>query len=500
MKNSKIAKVLLSMTGLIILSKLLGFVKQIVVADIFGATIETDLLNLSQGFIGNTQYLLAQSLLTALVTVYIYTKDRDGQDAKRLAFAALEVFTVIGVGAAVLVAVLAPWLAKFLAPTYSTELSAALSRYLRMFAPVLVLLVWTAAFNALLHANKRFIPGEMISVFQSLLSIGLVLALYDTMGIKALVVSFFTYTLWNAAYTAILSRQYLSPYRGNPFKNQAVKEILHMMVPLLIGYSVIYVNQLVDKILASGLPEGTVTALYYGSVLSNLVATFVVTFASIFFPYVTDSISRREQKKAAEMTNWTAVLMVLVFLPVSIITVICADDIVTVVYARGAFDAESAAICAKALRGYGLMFVPLVLREVYSRFIYGYQDSRRPMFNSSISIAVNIALSILLCPEYGVLGITFATSVAVGICSVLNMISARHHNAELHYGSLARALPWLLAGGSACTLMTMGANCYLAGDTPLIRFILVTLCSGAVYALCVSPLLIRLLRQYRENK
>lgn len=68
-----------------------------------------------------------------------------------------------------------------------------------------------------------------------------------------------------------------------------------------------------------------------------------------------------------------------VFLPISILTVLLSEEIVTIVYARGAFDAESVRICAQALRGYALMFVPLVFREVYSRFQYGHQDSKLPL-------------------------------------------------------------------------------------------------------------------------
>ena len=187
--------------------------------------------------------------------------------------------------------------------------------------------------------------------------------------------------------------------------------------------------------------------------------------------------------------------MVAVFLPVSILTVLCAEDIVTIVYGRGAFGAESIAVCARALAGYGAMFVPLVLREIYSRFIYAYQDSRRPMVNSSIGIACNIALSILFCPRYGVLGVTAATSFAVAVCGVLNMRSAKVHNTALRYGSLLRALPWLLGGSAACVLVAMWALRFLTGQGSLVRFVLTAFCGMAAYAAAVSPLLLRLFRQ-----
>lgn len=498
MKNSRIVTMLCSVTGLMLLSKVLGFGRQMVTADLFGTTLETDLINLSQGFIGNLQYLLVQSLLTSLVTVYIYTKEEGEDAAKRFAFAVLKSFTLVAAGIAALVILLAPQFAHLLAPGYSAENAAALSRYLRLFAPVLILFVWIAVFNALLHANKRFIPGEMTNVFQNTLILLCVLILHRSLGLWSLVLGFFVYAVWNAAYTAILSRNYWSLCRGNPFRDRAVQQLLKMLMPLLVGYSVVYVNQLVDKMLVSGLPAGSVTALGYGAVLCNLVGAFIEKFAVVFSPYVTDRISRGEERSAAGLTDWTALLLVTVFLPISILTVLCAKDVVTIVYARGAFGADSVAVCARALTGYGFMFVPLALREVYSRFLYAYQDSRRPMVNSTISIALNIALSITLCPRYGVLGVTAASSISVAICGILNLLSAHRHSSQLRYGTLLHALPLLCVGGIICTLVAVWGLRFFAGQGSLARFLLITLCGMGAYVVVVSPLLLRLLREAKR--
>lgn len=75
-----------------------------------------------------------------------------------------------------------------------------------------------------------------------------------------------------------------------------------MMGPLLLGYSLVYINQMVDKMLVSGLEAGAVTSLNYAAVLSNLVGTFITTFASILFAYVTtriavgDTVARRSSR------------------------------------------------------------------------------------------------------------------------------------------------------------------------------------------------------------
>lgn len=499
MKINRITATVFSVTGLLIVSKLLGFVKQLVTASAFGATLETDLINLSQGLIGNIQYLLVQSVLSALIAVYLHTAQQGEDASRRFAFDVWKALTVFAAIVVFFMELCAPWLARLIAPSYSAEQLAQLSRYLRLFAPVLLLLTWIAVFNGLLHANKRFIPGEMISVHQSIFLIVMAAALARTLGVQVLVLSFFAYNLWNAGYTAILSRHYWTVSRGNPFRNPAVRKLLRMMGPLLLGYSLVYINQMVDKALVSGLEAGAVTALNYAVVLNDLVGTFISTFASMLFAYVTTRIACGDEVGAANLTERSVVVLLAAFLPVSLLTILCAEDIVTVVYARGAFGAESVQICALSLRGYAFMFLPLIFREVYSRYLYGHQDSKRPMVNSSVAVVCNIILSVALCPRFGVLGVTAASSISVALCGVLDLRSAVKLSPTLSARPYLRALPWLLTGCAACGVTAWLCTARLAGSSPLVRFVLTALLGIAAYALAAAPLLLRLWRQLRRK-
>ena len=493
--KNRIFKTLFSVTGLIIVGKLLGFVKQMAVASAFGTTIETDLISLSQGLIGNIQYVLVQTLLTSFISVYLHTRGRDETLENRFAADVLKVFLAIAAALMGIVLLLAPVLAKIIAPSYSDTLQARLTDYLRLFSPALLLFVCIAVFQALLDANKHFIPGQMEGINQSVLMLVLIGVVGKTLGVQTLVVGYFVYTIWNTVFLGICSKRFWRIQRGNPFRNPAVRQLLRMIAPLLLGYSMIYINQQVDKILVSGLEEGTVTALGYAAVLSNLVSTFIVTFCSILFSYLTSTIARGDHEAAANMATRTASLLATVFLPISIITIFCARDIVTVAFGRGAFGEDSIRVTAVALAGYAVAFAPYVFQEVFARLQYSYQDSRRPMINSSISIAVNIILSIILCRYWGVLGVTFASSVATCVCGLLNTLSARRHNGFLRYRPFLRLLPWLGAGSVACALVARWAMTTWQGSGALVRFVLVTLCAGGAYVVVISPVLWRLIRR-----
>lgn len=488
---------IVSVTGLIAVGKLLGFLKQMFVAARFGTSIETDVISIAEGFIGNTQYLLVQVLLTSFTAVYIHLAAESEFEARYFSSDTVKVFSLGAAMLAVIIAAASKPIAHIIAPSYNAELSGQLAFYLRIFSPLLILFVWIAVFHALLNSNERFIPGEFISINQSLVTVAIVLCFASELGVETLVISLFAYTILNVFFLGFYSHRYISPTRGNPFKNPNVKALLRMAGPLLLSYSVIYINQQVDKVLVSGLEAGTVTAMGYAAVLSNLVSTFIVTFCSILFTYVTSAIARKEHASAAKISIRTTLLLIAAFLPISILSIIGAEDIVMIVFGRGAFGRNSVVSAADALKGYGFTFVPLVLREVYSRVLYGYQDSKSPMVSSTVSIAVNIALSIALCPQFGVFGVTLASSISMAVCGALNVAAAKKHSEVLNIRVLLKKLPILTLGGFACGFAASFCMKSLSTSGALLRFLLTTLSGILAYAIVVGPVLYRI---YVKNK
>ena len=173
--NKSIIKILASVSGIVMLAKIIGFVKQMITANIFGATLETDLISLSEGLISNMDYLLVQALSTAFLPLYIHIQAESKSKADKFVSNSIKVFFVITILVSSLIFFLSPILAKVLAPSYDSELTEHLSIYIKIFAPALVLIVEMAVFNALLKANEHFVPGEFIGFNQSVIVIILVI-------------------------------------------------------------------------------------------------------------------------------------------------------------------------------------------------------------------------------------------------------------------------------------------------------------------------------------
>ncbi len=498
-KNS-ILKSMLSVSGIVLLSKALGFVKQMITAKYFGATIQTDLISISEGLITNLDYLLVQALSTAFIPTYLAVSNARENDTKRFVSDCIKVFFLITAAVSAVVFAASPLVAKILAPSYSQETSAQLAKYIRILTPVFILVTEMALFNSLLKANKSFVPGELIGFNHSVIVIVLVYAIGQTLGADTLIVAFIAYAAFNLLFLALLSRKYWSfQPSGKPFISEDVRQLLRMMGPLILGYSLVFVNQQVDKIIVSGLGDGVVTAMSYAAVLSNFITTLVGSLCSVIFTYVTQHIVKQEDGAAAELTVSSCVQLVTLLLPVSILTVLNTGDIVTIVFGRGRFDQTAVANCSYALIGYGMMFVPVVIRELFSRFQYGYGDSKRPMINSSISIGVNIILSIALSRFWGVLGVTIATSVSILVCAVLNAVSSRRYNNDLEFRLIVRYVPRWLIGAAICAAVTLAGKQWLGGLHTLLRFLIIAAVAFAGYGAVTISILKPLLKRLRSR-
>lgn len=488
--ENRMLKSIFSATGIILLSKIVGFIKEILVASYFGTTIETDILSLSQGLISDIKYVLVQVVLTSFVAIYIGIKANDELKAKQFTGRVLLVFMTVAFAVVLVVIIISKPLSVILAPGFSNEQHIVLSHYIRCYAPTLVLFVAISVFNAVLSSNKIFIPGQIEGLLQSSIVIIIVLLFSHEIGIDSLYYSMFVFSVVNFLFMLLLSKKYFSVSIRKFWNDSNIKRMIVMAAPLMIGYSAVYLNQFVDKMLLSTLEAGTVTALGFAASLHNIVASFIVTFASITFPYITDSITEKDLSKTNSLLKSILFLMLCTFLPISIVTVVCSNDIVTVVFARGAFDSSSVSITSLALLGYGFGFLPLIVKEVFSRFLYANVESKLPMRNSLISIGINIILSVILCQIIGVFGVTIATSVSSLICGFLDYCSAFRYGFRFDINTITRRkLLFVIAGFALSCFCSVLLYNHISYFSSFVRLLLTTVTVFLLYFPFAVPLM-----------
>ena len=497
--NSKIEKYMLSVTSIVLVAKVFGFVKQMVTANAFGATIDTDLISMSEGLINNMDFLLIQALSTAFIPTYIRIK-KDGESKCKVFISnIIKFYFLLTLFISLVFVVASPLISRILAPSYSPELSDKLSIYIKILSPVLILIVGMALFNSLLKANEHFIPGELISLIQSILLIILVFAFGGTVGPDILVIGFIAYAVIDLVFLMICSRGMWTIAKGNPFSDRNVLYMLKLMGPLLLGYSLVFVNQQIDKMIVSGLGDGTITAMTFAMTLSNFIATFIASICSVLYTYIAKCITEKNDTEAANLTKQYTIQLVTLLLPISIITVSNAYDIVTIVFGRGEFAGAAVSVCSYALIGYGLMFVPFVLRELFSRFLYSYGDSKTPMMNSGISIIINVLLSLFLSRLLGVMGVTLATSVSVLICAILNIASSNKRNSHLLPKEFVKPLSRWIFGSFFCLAVSVVGQIFMKDMNSYLRLLIIVCIAFSGYLMLTYSILKTLIKRVAKR-
>lgn len=489
--SKRIIKTFSALTLVIIFAKLMGFVKQMVIAGNFGATIETDLIQLSQGLIGNADYVIVQTLSTAFVALYIHTNKTSTEKAKNFAANVVKALLVIVCGVAIVMAVASPVISKIIAPSYETQLSHKLARYVLIFSPTIILYVLTALFISILNANKRFVLGEMHGLVQSVVLIITILLLKNSFQVNTLVIGYFAYSLIIPTYLGLFSIKYIGRTRGNPFKDSQVREFLKMCAPLLLGYAMVFINQQVDKVIVSGMTAGTVSAMGYAAVLSNLVTTLIASLCTVLFTNITELNSKKDYVGVIHMAEKSSLLMTVVLLPITIVTCFASKEIVKIAFGRGAFDQRAVNWASYALIGYGIGFIAYAIKSLYARVLYSNKDTRSPMINSTIGIVVNIILSIIFSRFAGVLGVTLASSISEFLAAGLNIRSVKKAFPSGTSIIRLKDVTLILGGTVICLGLMVCIYKYVSVQNRILRFGVFTVVGLSSFYACSLPVIKR---------
>lgn len=403
-----------AVAAVMLLSKVLGFLRQSIVANVYGSNTATDIYFVSSEFMINFSAAFTTALTTALVTVYISISLRQGkQEAGKVASRVLSLFLL---GAAVVVILLdlfAPEVGWLLAPAYTEQQLERLAHYLRLFSAAFLFSAFQSIYAAVQNANDIFVPGKLYGVIYNPVSIFFMLVLGDRLGLSALV---YAYYIANVIQVLLLHLRCRGLYRFVPtlnFREESVMQVWRLALPVLVSNVVIQLNGVVDKAICSYLGEGMASSYTYASTLEQFVTgTFTATINLILLSKFAEIVTKKDQQKMKKTLTQAATMMLLILVPVALITVLSAGDIVSLVYYRGEFTMDNVTSTTMALLGFAVGFPIIALRELLIRVYFAYQETKAPMVISIVSVGCNMVLSILLSFVVGVLGVTLATSIS----------------------------------------------------------------------------------------
>lgn len=488
MKKSKsILHATLAVSMMAIIGKALGFIREAIIAAFYGATAETDAFFFAQGMPNMIFPAVGYSLGMAFTSLYvkrITVNEAEGDKyASRMISSGLCLGVILGIGGALI----APILVPLLAPGFSSEQNSLAIMLTRITMSAFVLIVLQYLIAAIMNSKKIFIGTQIAALFYDITVIALtvllgrtanviVLTWINVIGIFLHIVALIICGVGSFKYTFYL----------NPFQAE-FKELIRMAIPILLGNSVVQINNIVDKYLSSSLPNGTLSALSYANTLQQFVfSVFVASLSTVLYPTLTGYMAKKDYSKYASSLMSSLKTMAFFLIPVSFITVIEASDIVAAVFGRGHFDQNAVGMTAVILACYAPSFVFVGMREVLSRGLFAMQDSKTPAINSALGVVCNIIFSILFVRFIGAAGIALGTTVSSVVSSGLLLRSAKRKVAEIKLKEYIVPFIKQAFTGLIVCLAILGIGKIIPINNALIRFGIMTLIGFGIYLVVLT--------------
>jgi putative peptidoglycan lipid II flippase len=439
--------------GYTLLSRLTGFARDIMLAAIIGAGPVADAFFVAWRLPNNFRAIFAEGAFnTAFIPAYAHVQGKGGEVSAKLF--ANRIFTLLFISQVVLLAaalLFMPQVMSILAPGFTNEpeqrrLAIELTR---ITFPYLLLITLVTLYGGMLNVMHRFASAAAAPIFLniSMMATLALAAFFPGAGQAAawgvLISGFLQYFLLMGD----LARHGGLP-RFAPLKlDEDVRAFFRALGPATLGSMGTQVALFADTIIATFLPAGALSALYYADRLNQLpIGVIGIAIGTVLLPEMSRRLTSGDhdgamasQRRAFDFTLLFSVPFVAAFLTVP-------DVIMRAMFARGAFSKADAATAGATLAAYAVGLIPFVLiRSAVSTF-YARKDTATPVKAALTGVAVNVALKIALVGSLAQVGLALATAVGAWI----NLLLVLGFAVRAGYLAFDRALVLSLAKFAVC--------------------------------------------------
>ena len=467
-------KALAAVSSMTLLSRILGFVRDTVIARAFGAGMLTDAFVVAFKIPNFLRRLFAEGAFSqAFVPIFAEYKNKHGQEAtKTLVDQVASALTLVLILVALLGIVGAPWVAYISAPGFvdEPEKFALTVTLLQIIFPYIVFISLVALAAGILNTYSRFSVPAFTPVLLNVSMIISVLWMAPYFDQPVLALG------WGVALGGVLQLAWILPHLTKigmlprptfKFTDPGVKRILTLMGPATLGVSVMQISLLINMIFASFLDTGSVSWLYYADRLMEFPAGMLgVALGTILLPSLAKHYADDSPDEYSRLLDWGLRLTLVLTLPAAAALAVLAIPLITTLFHYGAFQAHDVWMTRNALMAYSLGLLGLILVKVLAPGFYARQNIRTPVKIAIFTLIATQLMNLVFIGPFQHAGL--ALSIGLGAClnaGLLLYLLRRHGIYQPQPGWLSYILRVILATGLMAALLWfwMGdANWWLA--------------------------------------
>lgn len=408
-------------------SRVLGFIRDVILARAFGASGLADAFfvafripNLFRRLFGEGAF--SQAFVPVLGE---YKATRSEADTRAFLDDVTGWLGLAVLGVTLLGILAAPWVVLLIAPGFSDtpDRYTLTVELLRITFPYLFFISLTALAGGILNTYGKFAVPAFTPVFLNLSMILAALVLAPWLGNPALAVA------WGVFLGGLVQLLFQVPFllqlRRLPRprlrrRDPGVAKVLRLMGPAIFGSSVAQINLFLSTILASLLASGSVSYLYYSDRLVEFpLGVFGVALGTVVLPALSQHQATQDLNQFNKTLDWALRLVFIVGMPATVGLLILGEPMLISLFRYGAFDMHAVEMSRKSLIGYGLGILPIIAVRVLAPAFYARQNTRTPVKIGIIALFANMLFSVILVWPLAHAGLALATSLSAVVNATL---------------------------------------------------------------------------------
>lgn len=439
----------ITVSAIFALSAVLGFVREAVLAAFFGVSAEYDALIVALIIPMFFLNMLGEaSMGAAVVPVFIsFVVPQDSREQRRIVGSAFLLLSLVLSALTALGVVFAPQIAHLFAPGFSESQLTLTTGLMRIMLPTVLILGLANFVTGLLHSLKRFGIAASTGVVFNLALVLVTIPLAKELGIVAPAIGVLVGSLLQLGIMVpSLIKERLFPSIGLSFRDPALVRMWKLFWPILAGALLVTALQTIDKVVASYLPAGSLSALSFASkIAGGPPRIFAMSLSVVLFPTLVKKVVDNTKGRGDLVVGGVAMAAFLT-LPWLGVIIALRTPVTMVLLQRGAFDAAATAVVAVPLAIYCLSEFASGISTMVNNAFYSHQDSKTPTVIYIAANVLRVGVILALVPTLGYLAIASASAVIMNAeLLVLLLVLRRRHMADLDLGSLGIRLTKIIA-------------------------------------------------------
>ena len=469
-----------------IVSRIFGFLRDFLMAEFIGAGLIMDALVIAIKVPSFFRRLFAEGAFNAtfvpLFAGALSTKGK--QEAQTYAEEIMSFLVLIIIGLIIIFELFTPFCMSILTPGFKAtperfELAITFSR---ITFPYLLLISLTALYSGILNSLDRFAAAALSPAIGNIFICLIMLLTHKNTHIGEIVAT----SILFSGFVQLLCVLIPSHQNGiklrllKPRLTPRIKEFLTRMIPGAVGSGVVQINLFIGTIIASCLPVGGVSYLYFADRLNQLPLSVIGTaISTALLPLMARQLKKGDTAAALHNQNRSLEFGLLLVFPATIALILAAHPFVTVLFERGKFTAFDAYQTSLTLMAYACGLPAYILIKIFVTSFFAREDTKTPVIIAAIAVVVDIGLSLLFFIPFKHVGIALATAVASWVNAFLLGYLLKKRKLLDFDHRLKRFMPRLLGvsvitGGIIYTVVTLTDS--LAHSPVLIERILALFC------------------------